>query len=62
MNKKKIVPIAKGDPKMWVSLGPKLRVTDQRTVFKKLCNPGALFIRQYISIKMNLQALAALEF
>lgn len=46
MNKKKIVPIAKGDPKIWVSFGTeaKMRFTDHRIVFKKLCNQGPPYL------------------
>lgn len=56
--KENIVPIEKGGPKIWVSFGTKankMRFTDHRTVFKSLCSQGAsLFIREHISIKMNL--------
>ena len=57
-HKENIVPIDKGGTKIWVSFGTKankMRFTDHRTVFKNLCSQGAsLFIREYISIKMNL--------
>ena len=62
MNKKKIVPIAKGDPKIWVSFGTEAESLRSNNCFKKIMQSGALLIREYISIKMNLQAWAVLEF